>query len=203
MDRDWPSLADIRATQTLLAPHLVRTPTVPWDSATLARLLGDETKLFLKLELLQATGTFKARGALTWALSLTPEQRARGIAAVSAGNRAIAAACRQGGGSAGQDAVLKTANRAALAMARGSARHPDRGNGRKAAIVDRLVKEEYLTFVHCSTDPTWRGAPGHAGRGDRRRSGSRCGGGRGRRRRTGIRHGARDQAAAAESRSMA
>ncbi|NJO36232.1 MAG: hypothetical protein HC869_27485, partial [Rhodospirillales bacterium] len=47
--KDWPSLADIRATQALLSPHLVRTPTVPWSSATLARLLGDETKLFLKL----------------------------------------------------------------------------------------------------------------------------------------------------------
>ena len=58
MDKDWPSLADIRATQALLAPHLVRTPTVPWASPTLARVLGDNTRLILKLELLQATGTF-------------------------------------------------------------------------------------------------------------------------------------------------
>jgi threonine dehydratase len=120
MDKDWPSLVDIRATQALLAPYLVRTPTVPWDSATLARLLGDETKLFLKLELLQATGTFKARGALTWALSLSPEQKARGITAVSAGNHAIAAAfAAKAVGAPAKIAVLKSANPLRLAMARG------------------------------------------------------------------------------------
>ncbi|HET6620098.1 MAG TPA: hypothetical protein VFG64_09160, partial [Dongiaceae bacterium] len=67
MSKDWPELSDIRATQELLAPHLMRTPMVRWQSTTLARLLGDEAELFLKLELFQKTGTFKARGALTWA----------------------------------------------------------------------------------------------------------------------------------------
>src|SRR5688572_31906872 len=150
MSKDWPELSDIRATQTVLAPHLVRTPTVRWASPTLARLLGDETELFLKLELFQVTGTFKARGALTWALSLTPEQKARGIVAVSAGNHAIAAAfAAKAVGAPARIAVLKTANPLRLAMARGfGADIQIAENGPDGfAIADRLVKEEGLTFI--------------------------------------------------------
>jgi threonine dehydratase len=151
MDKDWPSLADIRATQALLAPHLVRTPTVPWASPTLARLLRESTKLFLKLELFQLTGTFKARGALTWALSLTPEQKARGIVAVSAGNHAIAAAfAAKAIDVPAKVIVLKSANPLRLAMARDlGADIQIAENGPEAfAIADRLVKEQGLTVIH-------------------------------------------------------
>ena len=151
MSKDWPELSDIRATQARLAPHLVRTPTVPWSSPTLARLLGDDAKLFLKLELFQVTGTFKARGALNWALSLTPEQRARGITAVSAGNHAIAAAfAAKAVGAPAKIVVLKTANPLRLAMARDlGAEIRIAENGPEGfAIADRLVKEEGLTFIH-------------------------------------------------------
>ena len=151
MAQNWPELSDIRATQKLLAPHLVRTPTVPWESATLTRILGSNTELFLKLELFQKTGTFKARGALTWALSLTPEQRARGITAVSAGNHAIAAAfAAKAVGAPAKIAVLKTANPLRLAMARAyGAEIQIAENGPEGfAIVDRLVKDEGLTFIH-------------------------------------------------------
>jgi threonine dehydratase len=151
MDENWPSLADIRATQALLAPHLVRTPTVRWESASLARLLGDEAELYLKLELFQKTGTFKARGALTWALSLAPEQRARGITAVSAGNHAIAAAFAAKAVKApAKIVVLKTANPLRLAMARDlGAEILIAENGPEGfAIADQLVKQEGLTFIH-------------------------------------------------------
>ncbi len=50
------------------------------------------TRVLLKLELFQHTGSFKARGALVNTLSLTEAERARGICAISAGNHAIAAA---------------------------------------------------------------------------------------------------------------
>ena len=151
MNRDWPELSDIRATQVLLTPHLVRTPTVPWASPTLARLLGPDARLFLKLELFQLTGTFKARGALTWALSLTPDQKARGITAVSAGNHAIAAAfAAKAVGAPAKILVLKSANPLRLAMARelgADIRIVDSGP-EGFAIADRLVKEEGLTFIH-------------------------------------------------------
>ncbi len=148
---DWPSLQDIRDTARLLAPHILRTPLVPWASPSLARLLGSETQLHLKLELFQVTGTFKARGALTWALSLTPEQKARGITAVSAGNHAIAAAfAAKAVGAPARIVVLQSANPLRLAMARDlGAEIIIAGTGPEGfAIADRLVKEQGLTFIH-------------------------------------------------------
>jgi threonine dehydratase len=47
---------------------------------------------FLKLENLQYTGSFKIRGAMNKLLSLTPEQRARGVVAASSGNHGAAVA---------------------------------------------------------------------------------------------------------------
>ncbi len=55
-------------------------------------VLGNDTRVFAKLEFLQRTGTFKARGALASLAALDAEQRARGVTAVSAGNHAVATA---------------------------------------------------------------------------------------------------------------
>ena len=44
--------------------------------------------LFLKCETLQRTGSFKPRGALNRLLTLSSEERARGVIAASAGNHA-------------------------------------------------------------------------------------------------------------------
>lgn len=76
------TLADVRAAADRIAPYIHRTPIV--ESATLSRLT--DTRLGLKAENLQRTGAFKARGALNAVLQLTPEQRARGVITLSAGN---------------------------------------------------------------------------------------------------------------------
>jgi len=60
--------------------------------AALENLLDDTTRVFGKLEFLQHTGTFKARSALAVLHSLSGEQRAAGVTAVSAGNHAVATA---------------------------------------------------------------------------------------------------------------
>ena len=65
---------DIRAAAPEIAGEVVRTPLVP--AARLGQSLGCE--LFLKLENLQYTGSFKDRGALVKLKSLTPEQAVRG-----------------------------------------------------------------------------------------------------------------------------
>jgi threonine dehydratase len=151
ISQDWPSLQDIRDTARLLTPQIVRTPTLAWNSPTIARRLGADTQLHLKLELFQVTGTFKARGALSWALSLTPEQKARGITAVSAGNHAIAAAfAAKAVGAPARIVVLKSANPLRLAMARDlGAEIIIAENGAEGfAITDKLVKEQGLTFIH-------------------------------------------------------
>lgn len=59
-------------------------------SETFSPMIGNE--VFLKLENLQRTGSFKERGALNRILMLTPEERRRGLIAASAGNHAQAVA---------------------------------------------------------------------------------------------------------------
>lgn len=51
-----------------------------------------DSRVFLKLENLQHTGSFKVRGAMNTLLSLKPEQRARGVITASSGNHGIAVA---------------------------------------------------------------------------------------------------------------
>ena len=59
-------------------------------SETFSQLTGNS--IFLKLENLQMTGSFKERGALNKILLLTEEERRRGVIAASAGNHAQAVA---------------------------------------------------------------------------------------------------------------
>ncbi|GAA2533223.1 MULTISPECIES: threonine/serine dehydratase [Streptomyces] len=81
-------ILDIEAAAERIAGHVVRTPTVP--SPGLSALLG--VPVTAKLELLQRTGSFKARGAAAKLLSLSEAERAAGVVAVSGGNHGIALA---------------------------------------------------------------------------------------------------------------
>lgn len=81
-------ISDIEAAAGLIAGHVVRTPTV--ESPGLSGLLG--VPVTAKLELLQRTGSFKARGATAKLLSLSEADRAAGVVAVSGGNHAISVA---------------------------------------------------------------------------------------------------------------
>lgn len=83
-----PSLADIQRARERIADAVVRTPVVP-ALALRERVPGP---LFIKLESLQRTGSFKDRGALNRMLALTAEERARGVVTASAGNHAQAVA---------------------------------------------------------------------------------------------------------------
>lgn len=59
-------------------------------SESLSTLCGVD--LVLKAELFQKTGSFKPRGIVNKMLSLTPDERARGVVSLSAGNAAAAVA---------------------------------------------------------------------------------------------------------------
>lgn len=87
-----PTFADIRHAAAAIQPALVRTPTR--HSRTLSGIAGCE--VWLKFENRQFTASFKERGALNRILSLTPEERARGVAAMSAGNHAQGVAYHAG-----------------------------------------------------------------------------------------------------------
>ncbi|MBS1019739.1 threonine ammonia-lyase [Gluconobacter cerinus] len=78
------TLLDIENAQKRIASTVVRTPTIACPA--LSRLTGAE--ITLKLENLQAIGSFKERGAANKMALLTPEERARGVITVSAGNHA-------------------------------------------------------------------------------------------------------------------
>ncbi len=78
------TLGDIQAARARLGNAVYRTPCA--RSETLSRQTGQS--IFLKLENLQMTGSFKERGALNRIATLTPEQAVRGVVAASAGNHA-------------------------------------------------------------------------------------------------------------------
>jgi threonine dehydratase len=75
---------EIEAARNRIRRAILRTPTVYSDS--LSRLTGKE--IFLKLENLQKTGSFKVRGAYYKLSMLAPPRRKKGVVAASAGNHA-------------------------------------------------------------------------------------------------------------------
>jgi len=81
-------VADIRAARARLAGVISETP-CPY-SESLSALTG--ARVFVKLENLQMTGSFKERGAANLLLQLSPEERGRGVVAASAGNHGLAVA---------------------------------------------------------------------------------------------------------------
>ncbi|MCI4668748.1 MAG: threonine/serine dehydratase [Bacteroidia bacterium] len=85
-----PSLDEMEQASKAIAPYITNTPVSQWLGPAKDELLGPKTEVFVKLELLQRGGSFKARGALINMLTLTDEQKRRGVTAVSAGNHAIA-----------------------------------------------------------------------------------------------------------------
>ncbi len=90
MDVIAPSIDEIKRLAGKLGERIVRTPVT--RCAGLEEALGPGTRIQGKLEFLQRTGTFKARGALATLDALSAAERRAGITAVSAGNHAIAAA---------------------------------------------------------------------------------------------------------------
>jgi threonine dehydratase len=78
------TFADVARAADALRDDVVRTPTL--KSQTLSAITG--ANLWLKFENLQYTASFKDRGALYRLLQLTPDERRRGVVAVSAGNHA-------------------------------------------------------------------------------------------------------------------
>ena len=77
-------IADVRAAAARIKGRVLRTPTI----ASHALSLATGAEITLKLDNLQAVGSFKERGAANRLGLLTPEERARGVITVSAGNHA-------------------------------------------------------------------------------------------------------------------
>ena len=83
----------IRSAAARIQSHVFKTPLI--HSPALSRMFGGE--IFLKLENLQKTGSFKIRGATNKMLSIQSSIGANGVVAASAGNHAqgVALAAKQ------------------------------------------------------------------------------------------------------------
>jgi threonine dehydratase len=88
-----PTLKDVTAAADRIRDVALTTPVV--SSTSFSQLAGRE--VMLKAENLQRTGSFKVRGATNALALLSPEQRAAGVVAASAGNHAqgVALAARE------------------------------------------------------------------------------------------------------------
>lgn len=145
------SLDDIRAARQLLGERVVTTPVQHCESPLLAGLLGEGTRVVLKLELLQRTGTFKARGALLNLLDLTPEQQRRGVTAISAGNHAVAVAyAAHALGVHARLVLVKTASPLRVELCRQYGAEIEFAETAHAgfARADQIAKEEGRTLIH-------------------------------------------------------
>jgi threonine dehydratase len=144
VDRD-----DVLEAAERIRGRVHRTPTFS------SRTLGEG--VWLKAELFQKTGSFKVRGVLNKLASLGPEEKARGVIGISAGNHAQALAW--GAAAEGIDALLvmwQGASEAKIAATRGYGAGVDLEAADPASAFDRLnvlLAETGRTLVHPFDDP--------------------------------------------------
>jgi threonine dehydratase len=148
---EYPSAERIAAARARLDDLIIETPVHRWRGSEIAAAVGADTDVVLKLELFQYTGSFKARGALTNMLNLTPEALARGVTAVSAGNHAIAVAyAAKTLGTSAKVVMMKTANPFRVERCRSYGAELILAEDVHNAFdtVRRIEKEEGRAFVH-------------------------------------------------------
>src|SRR4051812_12014958 len=139
---------DVERAAAAVAGVARETPVLP--AKRLARQVGGQ--IWLKLENLQVTGSFKVRGAITRLTAMSDDERLRGVVAASAGNhaQAVAWAAR----SLGMDARLYMPAVAPLAKIAAV-----REYGGEVVLVDGMLDEAFVaakrsaeetggTFVH-------------------------------------------------------
>jgi threonine dehydratase len=147
------NINDIENARQRICSEILLTPCT--YSATLSRLTGCE--LYLKLENLQKTGSFKDRGAFNKLLGLTDEEKAAGIIAASAGNHAqgVAHAAKI----CGLKCVIVMPETTPLSKVRGTCEFGAEvvlhGEGYDDAFdhACELQKERGYTLVHAFDDP--------------------------------------------------
>ncbi|MFB9238195.1 threonine/serine dehydratase [Plantactinospora siamensis] len=154
-------LSEIEHAARRIAGHVVRTPTVP--SPGLTELLG--VPVTVKLELLQRTGSFKARGATAKLLALDGAERAAGVVAVSGGNHAIAVAVMAGALDVKATVVMpRSAPRRAVEVATDAGATVRLTDGMDAAFaLMSELQRDGLTLVHPFDDPVVLAGQGTVG----------------------------------------
>ncbi|MBA5776649.1 threonine ammonia-lyase [Stappia sp. F7233] len=148
-----PTLEDIRDAARAIEGAVMRTPFLP--APKLSQLTGAEVSV--KYENLQVTNAFKERGALVKLLSLTEDERRRGVIAMSAGNHAQAVAYHAA--RLGIPATIVMPRPTPFVKVKAT-----RGYGARVVLAgemlteaqaeaERLASEEGLVWVHPYDDP--------------------------------------------------
>ncbi len=157
------SLADVAAARERIRGSIYYSPCP--HSQMLSALTGQQ--IYLKLENLQMTGSFKERGALNRIALLTPEQAARGVVAASAGNHAQGVAYHAT--SRGIRALIVMPLATPLVKVTAT-----RGFGAEVVLhganydeaceeATRLCREQGMTFIHPFDDPVVMAGQGTIG----------------------------------------
>ena len=144
---------DVKEAQERIAPYVVRTPLLRVPA--LDEALG--CQVYLKHEGFQTIGAFKIRGAVNKALSLTAEERARGLVCSSSGNHAqgVAYAAKL----LGTRAVIvmpTTANPVKLSGVKkwgGQVELVGTLASQRQERVEELLREQNMVEVHPYADP--------------------------------------------------
>jgi len=144
---------NVSAARSRIAAHIIVTPTV--FSEALSQAAG--AKVYLKLENLQHTGAFKARGALAKITTLSDAQKRAGVVAMSAGNHAQGVAYHAGRLGIPATIIMpkgtpfmkirKTRDYGATVVLEGESLVE------ASAFAEKLAAEKWLTFIHPYNDP--------------------------------------------------
>jgi threonine dehydratase len=173
------ALTDIEAAARAIAGRVSRTPML--SSRTAARFVAERhavtlgagpardgvARLFVKAEHLQVTGSFKPRGATNKVLALRPDERARGLITLSAGNHAQAVAYAAASEGIPVTVVMPAAAsrskaRAAAAYGAEVILHGEHV-GDTFARMEVIRAQRSLTFVHQFDDPAVIAGQGSVG----------------------------------------
>ncbi len=150
-----PKIDAIRALRDRLTEQTFRTPVIRCPA--IEEEIGGQTTVFAKLEFLQRTGTFKARGALATLHGLSEEERMRGVTAVSAGNHAIAVAFAAAAlGTTAKVVMTRSANPFRVAACAGYGAEVILADDvhDAFALAERIRDEEGRVFIHPFEGPT-------------------------------------------------
>lgn len=151
IDLQAPDIQAIRANRARLGDLVITTPIRLLVDDAVALAVGTKTRVWLKEELFQRTGSFKPRGTLSVMLDLDEAALARGVTGVSAGNHAISLgySARKLGTTA-KVVMPKNANPFRIQMCRDLGAVVELvGNVHEAfARVKEIESSEGRTFVH-------------------------------------------------------
>ena len=142
---NFPHLENFYSVLEIIEPYINRTPII--TSSSINKKF--DLDIYFKLELMQKTGSFKARGAINKVLKLSDEEKLRGVVAISAGNHAQATswACSQFDIKS-KIVMPHTASKSKINATKSYGGDVLLTKGKMMDTCQELIDKENLTFVH-------------------------------------------------------